>query len=858
VGGAAGRPAPIPVPGDHLARVRLDEGEVVVTVEAAGPPGATFTEAGRTRLPRAGHLWALLRDVPGLVLDRVDVGGSETARQAIVVGHGDGGPGASFHLDGFDLTDPAAPGSVAFFPDLDDVAAAQVRTAGFDVRTRAPGARVDVGYGWAEEGLHGRVHLRGAPAAPQADNLPESLQGRPFLRGQTRSIVDLGGQAGASFAGGGGWAWGAVSTSRYRQRTFTEHEERLSTTNVSVKARLLALGGRTTLLALRSEKVHRERDTTLSASPEARWRQSGPAHLLGLEHARPAGGASLRARLSWLDAGFRLEPPGGPRAEPFEDFRGVFHGSYLRFDTTRRRVQADLEAEGSWRAFGLRHELLAGLAARSATVATESAWPGGKVLALERQGVFFRAFGLTGFAVPTRDQVGRARLHEVAAWLQDRVRLGRLALTAGLRLDRLSGRRLAASAGANPVFPELLPAVSSPGGPARPRWLDLLPRAWLSWDVTGDGRTMAEAGYARYAAPLGAGEVAFDDPVGREVASVTYYWRDRDLDHVVDAGELDLARGRLAFSGLDPDHPGAATSPHGVEAGLRAPRTDEGALRLSRSFGPGLRASVAASGRRTRDVLWTPLRNLGLADYAARGSVRGVFFGREYFLPVFAPASESRIAPGHGRLLSNRPGYRQDAASLEATLSGRVGPRLEWSAWGALMDVRERFEDAERAIQDPTATDASPLRDGGRVAVRGRGLGGEDVFVQARWMAGGALAARLPAGLEAALLFHARDGFPIPYVHLGTSGDPTAGAKPVLVTPALDSYRLPALALLDARLSRTFRLGRGRLLASVDAFNLASASTTLQAARDVEAPAPGRPREVLRPRLLRLGLEWSF
>jgi hypothetical protein len=859
VGAAPARPVPLASAGGHLAQVRLDGvGGLLVTLEPAGPPRSGFAEPDRARLPRAGHPWALLRDVPGLVLDRVDVGGSDTAQQALTVGHGDSGPGTTFHLDGFDLTDPAAPGSLAFFPDLDDVGRAEVRTFGLDVRARTPGARVDLGYGWAEDGVHGRVHLRAASASLQADNLPEALRDRPFLRNRTREVADLGGQAGASFAGGRGWAWGAASLSRFRQRALAEHDERLSTSNVSTKARLLGLGGRTTLLALRSEKVHDERDTTLGASPEARWRQSGPAHLLGLEHVRAAGNASLLARLSWLDAGFRLEPPGGPRAEPFEDFRGVFHGSYLRFDTTRRRAQADFEVEGSTRALGIRHELLAGLSSRVATVATEAAWPGGKVLALERQGVFFRAFGLAGFAVPTRDQDGRARLHELAVFVQDRVQLGRLALTAGLRLDRISGRNLPAAVDANPVFPELLPAVSSPGSPARLRWLDLLPRTWLSWDVAGDGRTRLEAGYAAYAAALGSGEVAFDDPVGREPASLTFYWRDRDLDHVVDAGELDLLRGRLGFAGLDPERPGATFSPHLVEAGLRAPRTEEGAVRLFRSFSPGLRASLAASGRRTRDVLWTPLRNLTVADYAARGSVRGTLFGREYFLAVFAPASGARLAPGHGRILANRMGYRQEAVSLEASVSGRIAGRVDWSAWGALMDAREYFEDVDRSVQDPTATDTSPLRDGGRLAVRGRGLGREDVFVQARWMAGGWLAAGLPAGFEASFLVHARDGFPVPYVHLGTSGDPTAGAKAVLVTDALDSHRLPTLLTADARLARAFRLGRGRLRATADVFNAANASTTLQATRDVEAPALGRPREVLRPRLVRLGLEWSF
>jgi hypothetical protein len=64
--------------------------------------------------------------------------------------------------------------------------------------------------------------------------------------------------------------------------------------------------------------------------------------------------------------------------------------------------------------------------------------------------------------------------------------------------------------------------------------------------------------------------------------------------------------------------------------------------------------------------------------------------------------------------------------------------------------------------------------------------------------------------------------------------------------------------VLDARLARGFRAGRGVLTAMVDVFNLLDAATTLQAARDVELPGFDRPREIVRPRLVRLGLEYRF
>jgi hypothetical protein len=174
------------------------------------------------------------------------------------------------------------------------------------------------------------------------------------------------------------------------------------------------------------------------------------------------------------------------------------------------------------------------------------------------------------------------------------------------------------------------------------------------------------------------------------------------------------------------------------------------------------------------------------------------------------------------------------------------------------MDARQRFVDPARAVQDPTPTDAEPLRDGGPLAVRPGGLGRGDVFVSARFAAGAEADLGLPVGLRAGLLFHVRDGFPVPYYEVALTGDPTGGAKPVLVSSRVDAYRLPTLVQLDLRVERTFAVGPGSLRLGADVFNLLDRATTLQAARDVELPVPGRPRELQRPRMLRLGLDLRF
>jgi hypothetical protein len=817
------------------------------------PPTESVTrlDAGSRRVrPRPSDPWSLARDVPGVVLDRVDVGGSETAQQSLLVSRGDPGSGAGWTLDGIDVTDPAALGFAALFPDAAMADAVEVRTHTADPRVRTPGVQVAITLPRPGDRWAGGASAAGSLA--QSDNLPDALADRPFARSRTRSVRAVAADAGGPLAPGRAWGWAGVARRSLEQTVFTGHDDRLTATSFAGKARLRLGGAELALLALRAEKVDRDRDPTLSADPEARWRQDGPSHLVALEARGTWGRVALRGRASALRSGFDLAPRGGTGASAFEDFRGIARRSYATIGTDRDRDAAAVEVSLSARAAGFAHRLAAGAGHARSRVRTVSAWPGNGVLGFERGGVFFRAFELTGFAIPTRGQAAATATAHTHAWLADEARRGRLALGIAVRLDRQSGRNLAASVGPNPEFPDLLPGIAYPGGDTRIRWRDILPRAAASFDLDPAGRTAVGLDYAEYGATLAAGDAGFDSPL-RDVASLTYYWID-DGDRTVEAGELDLLRGRVGAGGVDPEAPASATSPHAIDPGLRAPRTRAFSV-AARHRGGRWTARAQAYWRRHSRLAWRPLRGLTLGDYAIRGAVAGEIHGEPYSVGYFAPAGA--VPPGHGRRLANRGGYHQDAFGVEAAAAARVrGVRLE--AWAALTDWRERFTDRGRAVQDPTSTESEPLIDAGAAAARPGGLGRADVVVNARLTGGATASAALPLGLEVAVLAHAREGFPIPYYQVADTGDPTAGAKAVLVSPRLDAFRLPALVLLDARLARPVSLGRATLTAYVDVFNALDAATTLQAARDVDLPSLDRPREIVRPRIVHAGVALRF
>lgn len=819
---------------------------------AAAAPPAPLAE-GETRLdaahlaaaPDAAEPWSLLRRVPGILVDRADVGSSGLAQQSLVVSRGDAGAGATWSLDGFDVTDPVSLGFSTLFLDLSVADSVSVRTLGGDLRTRTPGAQVRIALPDPRDAWTGALEARGTGASLQSANLPDDLQQRPFPRAETARVREWSAMAGGPLARDRVSLWGAVSRQELRQQTPFEHSETLRVTSAFARAGVRLGDGRLSLLAVRSEKVHQDRDPTGSAARAALWRQSGPTSLLGLTDRRRLGGTLLTARLTWLDSGFRLEPRGGGAVSAFQDYRGEFQRSYQLFESERPRRQAGLEAAKRVRIFGREHALAAGAEYARSRTSTRSRWPGDGSLGFERRSVFFQAFELTGLAQLTRPQDARSVQDRASAWLSDSLPLGHFTLELGARIDRQTGHNRPSAVPASALRPELLPAVAFDGGATAIRWLDVLPRASLAWDVDGEGRLVARAGYAAYGASLGAGDVTFDDPLVQP-ASRSWFWRDRDGDRVVDADELDLSR---------PEQ-GALPAPNTIDAALRAPRTHE--LRLSAELHPSPRweGSVRATWRRLTNPLWRPLQGLTFDDYTLGAGVSGTLFGEPYDVGAYAPSRP--VDPATGRVLANRRGYAQDYVALDLALSKRVGEEGLVSGSVTLADWSERLGDRGLAIQDPTPRDVAPQRDGGAAFALAGGVGRGDVFVNARWSAGLEARAMLPGDVEATAALWLRGGFPIPYYAVALTADPTGGAKNVLVSDSLAAFRMPTLALVDLRLARSFRAGRGTLTPALEIGNLLNRATTLQVRRDVALPRFGAPSEILRPRSAVLAASWRF
>jgi hypothetical protein len=119
----------------------------------------------------------------------------------------------------------------------------------------------------------------------------------------------------------------------------------------------------------------------------------------------------------------------------------------------------------------------------------------------------------------------------------------------------------------------------------------------------------------------------------------------------------------------------------------------------------------------------------------------------------------------------------------------------------------------------------------------------------------------LPFGFDVAGSFLTRPGYAEPFFRSNVdTGDPL-GLKTVLLTPAVDTFRLPQVALLNARLEKKFVFGSAKIAIDFDVFNALNSDTVLGRQYDARMTGVlpfGQVLEIMNPRIARLGFRLVF
>jgi hypothetical protein len=838
--------------------------------------GTSISRTELERVPSVRDPWALLRTTPGVLLDRINVGGNESGTQAMIVGPGAPGRQTVWSLDGMVVTDMVVVGTPAGFFDFDAFEEVQVTTGGNDASIATGGVVLNMVTRRGTERWRGSGHLYYADASLRSDlDFDESELGQPgpwnrnrrqsaFKQGNRISKVeDYGLELGGPVARDHLWAWGSYSVPQVNLLTINDYRDdsRLEAGNLKLNGQLTRSNS-ATLFFWHDNKSKHGRNAGPLNPPETTWDQarSGPRPTATKLEDSQVFGPDLYATLfaAQVNGGLRLTPLGGDQLTYLDD-DGVWHNSNFFYNGERPEKQVRGDGTAFFNTRGLSHELKFSAGYRQVDQRSISSWPGGgwengEFLFLSRNGTI------------------RFRGEYTEAYVQDTFTTKRLTVNAGLRYDRQGGRNLPTTVPANPVAPDLLPAVSWEGGDAGFVWEDVVPRLGLTWAAGEDRKTLVRASYSRYADQLGTDSGSFLNPFLYN--QYLYFYTSNGGDPVLTRDEI-----------LDPfAGPSAGIHPYtlqplisdALDPNLKAPLTDEVLLGLEHALRPDFVVGLRLSWRRLTGLL--EQERLVFDDPDPRSPENLQRVGRLHRRDDYVPEGSSRVTGPDGKAytvtwwtlrpeVTSRGGRylengdrEQEYRGAFLTFDKRLSNRWMLRGNAGLQDWRWHIPDSEN--EDPTDLAVGGVKDGSLVFFKGQGTK-QNVFIGSRWSYSVTglyqVAPDHKWGFDVAGILTGREGYPIRYSQRVLRPD-LGGFVNVPLTSDVNAYRYPDAHVLDLRLAKEIPLrhaGAGLTL-SVDCFNAFNSAYVLQRQSLLGQNNSDFVIEVLGPRILRLGARLSL
>jgi hypothetical protein len=861
-----------------------------VTVTAATPVlnerehgnTSTFGDAVINEVPTARDPWVLLQQVPGVLVDRVNVGGSESGQQSTFSARGDNGSNTMWNIDGVTITDMGAIGASPTYYNFDVFQEAQFSTGGTDPREQTGALGINLVTKRGTNDFHGLARYFFDNHRLQTTNLPSNLTPCPagvtsapgcLAGNHINQIADYGGDVGGPIIKNKLWFWGSLARNDIRQFAITGAPDNTRLDTASAKIDFQATpSNHANFFYYRGNKVKIGRNAGVSRPPETTWNQGGPTDIYKFEDSHTFGSHFLlTGRYAHVKSGFFLTPQGGLNANVFLDEDGVWHGSYIDFSTNRPQDQANADANY----FRGMHELKVGFQYRRTPISSASQWPNGYYVQLP------------GLVTLTRANAAAERQTDTAFYAGDTISMNRLTIDGSIRYDRQRGFNSTANVPANPLAPTVLPSITFPDQSPAFTWNSWSPRIGATLRV--NDKTNVRASYAYYQAQLPAAYMFATNPV--QISGVTYAFNDPG-NHIPTASNIDFSS-IVSSYGFDPANPGQLTTPNTVDSNLKAPRTHSVIVALDRELIPNFAVSTNFGWARTNEVIWQTYPGLTTADFVQVGTIGTVQTAQGPLSSntPFFELSDPSLLPA-GSLLQNRPGYHQRYWNWDVTATKRLSNRWMARAYFTLQNNQEFFDNPSLAIQDPTAlaitgsgsagagTRSQPEftqvtftmanLNGGIVPLWGGNASGgkQDVFVQSKWSYSLMGLYQLPLGFNVAGTVYGRQGYPNP-IFLRVNRGGLGNGSPVLFNTDLNATRNPNLNIVDLRGEKSFTYrGVGAIL-SIDAFNVFNSNTVLQFNRNVGTLNPttgtftpvktfGQPREIVAPRVFRIGVRFQF
>ena len=821
----------------------------------------TISKDELVQIPTSRDPWALMRTVPGVLVDRVNVAGSESGQQSNVFSKGADAKDTTWSLDGVVITDMAAIGASPSYYTFDTFDEVSFATGGNDVRVATGGLGIGLVTKRGTNSFHGSASINFAHDDLQWSNLPDELKGDPRLKGSdkadhTDQIKDMSFDLGGPIVKDKLWFYGSYGKNDIRVRRLNQTADKTLLSNYSAKLNWQAapsdmvsafwfLGDKTKEGRAGAVNVAQALEGTLWNQGDAT--SDGPPGFSKLEWNHIFGPSFfLNLKTAYYNQGFGLVPQGSMDQQFIVDnIRSESRGT--ADERLFLRPQYTVNAEASYFATGLggNHEVRFGGGWRRVDSTSTDTFPGG--------GIQVRYNPTSTRVRFHRARFSKGKVEATSGYVSDTFTKNRLTLNLGLRFDHQFATDTPSTVEGSSFIPNLLPTLDYAGGAGQVTWNDFSPRVGFTYALDESRHTIVRASFARYAGQISAAESGWRNPL--TLSYLEYNWNDANHDGVFQSGEADLSR-ITGFAGVDPANPAAAESSNQIDPNYHANKDNEIVAGIERQLAPNLAVSAAYTWRKSTDLTATQLLSgyywyswIGVtsANYHAGAPVTANgFTATPYIL------NDGVESPG--LLLRNRPDFTRSYSGLELAVVKRLSNRWMGRAAFTLNDWKEHV--GPGAIINPTHQDLDPQLDGAQHMEFAVGSG-KNYYTSAKWQVNLNGMYQMPGGFEVAANLFGRQGYPKP-VYLQADTGALDGLLNVLAVSTTDQIRLKSLWDLDVRLAKTMRFGGASVTLAGEIFNAFNSNTELYRNPSATSTSFNRLDEILAPRIARLSAKFSF
>ncbi len=855
--------------------------EETITVTSESPllderqirAGTNVTQVELEKIPTARDPWAILTQTPGVLVDRINVAGSESGQQSVFRAQGVSSQQNSFQLDGTEITDMRATGASPTYYDFDQFAEMSFTTGGSDVTKSTSGVAVNLVTKRGTNEFRGSARFYNTQATGYFGGLLEASEpnieselyqsnGQTSLPGaRVRKIEDFGFEAGGAAIQDRLWLWGSWGQQDIGQNNATGTADDTLLENTVIKINGQVSSDNSMVASYNNgDKLKFGRGGGTTRPPQTTWNQRGPSAQYRLEDQHIfSPNFFLVGVYSHGDFGFALLARGhlsnqnGLDPDALDPILadGVWQGNY--FSGSAASPNDLFQADASYfftSGATVNHELKLG--GRFRTYENSSAFYAGP-----RQTWHYGARSWTNY---TREDFGALSADYNSLYAQDTITFGRLTLNVGLRWDDQGGENGQYELPAHPTRPDLLPAITFEGSEAGFGWTSIVPRLGATYAL-GEGRTtLLRASLSQFANQLPTNTVTRNSPLGYNRVIVI-------CDDLSVADQVCYSPGAVFYANVDLDNPFNVLDT--TDPGLDPPITTELILGVEHEFLPELVAGFGITMRNVDDLTVgipyiedaTGNERLQrgsdfMPSHVATGTVpRG---GGTYRVQLYDFVDGIDLVGGSHW----QQGFRsRDFLGYNVSLTKRLSNR--WMARGFF-----QYGDAEWNVPNEFYNHFSrnPGRGGGDVdgqiyMQRSSGSGKGQRYLQSTWSYNlngmYQVAPDKGWGFNVSANLTGREGSPAAfYTNENLSN---ADSASVNLVEDLGAVRLPDIHTADVRLEKEFAVsGPMNLTFGIDIFNVTNRGTALSWVDLAGQSNAGNLDDHIAPRVYRLGVRLSW